>query len=257
MEARIVVIDNDESLQELFTTCLELDGRQVLSSSYDQINLAALEQYHPDLIILDFNLWDEGVGWNFLQLLKMNDATARIPILITTSTFFLSAEIQTYLSAYFIRVVHKPFKVAELLTLVQDTLKLAHQATLLFSSKGSLPVLVVDDNEELRDTCAHILRKRGYRVITASNGRVALEALAQTDYGLILLDIVMPIMNGYEFLSVYDRQLRPHSPVIIVSSESAIQTDALPVFVVDVLAKPVKLHHLLERVGKYAQPVRQ
>src|SRR4051812_5255496 len=111
MKAWVVVIDNDEGMRELLTACFIRAGGRVLSSSYAQIDLAAVERHHPDLILLDFNVQDESAGWNFLQLLKMNDATARIPILITTSIFLLSAEVQSYLSTHFIRVVHKPFKV--------------------------------------------------------------------------------------------------------------------------------------------------
>ena len=98
MDARIVVIDNDESMRKLFTLCIKEAGGQVMSFPYARIDLAAIEQHAPDLILLDFNIQDEGVGWKFLQLLKMDEGTANIPILITTSTFLLSAEVQGYLS---------------------------------------------------------------------------------------------------------------------------------------------------------------
>jgi CheY-like chemotaxis protein len=70
-----------------------------------------------------------------------------------------------------------------------------------------------------------------------------------------LLDLAMPVMNGYEFLKAYEQQLRPHTPVIIVSSEDDIRSHHLPSFVVDVLAKPFTIRALLHLVTKYAQPV--
>ena len=255
MDARIVVIDNDESMRELFTLCLKKEGGQVLSYRYDQIDRAALEQQPPDLIILDFNVRDEGVGWSMLQLLKMDETTARIPILLTTTTFLLSAEVQSYLLTRFIRVVHKPFAVEAFLTLVQNTLTLAGRAGTLFSSAHPLPILVVDDSEDLRDDLIFVLGLEGYLVATASNGQEALEAVSRTNHSLIVLDLAMPIMNGFEFLSAYDRQLRPHTPVMIVSGETDIQTHTLPSFVVEVLTKPVDLNHLLGLIGKYALPI--
>jgi len=114
---------------------------------------------------------------------------------------------------------------------------------------------LVDDTEDLRDTFTTVLRIEGYRVLTADNGRVALDSVSHADYCLILLDIAMPIMNGFEFLSAYALQLRPHVPVIILSGEDDIRSRVLPSFVMDVLPKPFHFHQLLNLVGKFAEPV--
>lgn len=255
MEARIVVIDNDESMRDLFTSCLEREGWQVFSYPYAHINLTVLEQHRPDLIILDFNLRDGGIGWEFLNLLKMEDKTAHIPILISTTALDLSAEVQGYLLARYISVVQKPFDLNTLVTRVQKTLTQASQARVILSSDCTLPILVVDDSKDLRETITTILRLEGYQVVTAHNGLVALDTVSRADHCLILLDIAMPIMNGFEFLSAYDRQLRPHTPVIILSGEADIGTQDLPSFVVDVIPKPFEISHLLRVVEPYAQPV--
>jgi DNA-binding response OmpR family regulator len=255
MEARIIVIDNDDSMRDLFTLCLKRAGCQVFSYPYAQINLATLKQHRPDLIILDFYKEDGGNGWGFLQILKMEDTTANIPVLITTTALQLSAEVRSYLLTRYISVVHKPFNPNIFLTLVQETLTLASQAGLIFSGDRPLPVLVVDDTEDLRDAITTVLRLEGYQVITAHNGLVALDTLSRAEIGLILLDIAMPIMNGFEFLKAYNRQLRPHAPVVILSAEANIRTQVLPPFVVDVLPKPFEISHLLRQVEKYAQPV--
>lgn len=255
MDANIVVIDNDDTMRDLFTLCLKRRDWQVFSYSYDHINLAALKQHNPDIIILDFNHQDGGRGWELLQILKMEDTTANIPILITTTITDLSVEIRGYLSTRYINVVLKPFDVNNLLGLVQKTLTLANQAGAIFSSDQALPILVVEDTEHLRDAITTVLSMEGYPFATAYNGLAALDSVFRTEYCLILLDLAMPIMNGFEFLSAYDRQLRPHSPVIILSAETDITPDTLPTFVVDVLSKPFNIKHLLRLVAKYAQPV--
>src|SRR5579859_5350405 len=255
MDARIVVIDNDQDMRELFAFCLNSAGWEVFAYDYAHIGLTALIQLHPDLIILDFNKEDGGTGWEFLQLLKMEDATANIPILIVTTPFPLSAEIQGYLLARFIHVVNKPFDLDAFIPLIQKTLRLARYARTIFSSDRTLPVLIVEDTEALRETLATIIRLEGHQVVTAENGQLALDALYNAEYCLILLDIAMPIMDGFEFLRAYDRQLRPHIPVIILSGQDDLLTRVLPSFVVDVLPKPFDVKELVALVGKYAQPV--
>jgi CheY-like chemotaxis protein len=132
---------------------------------------------------------------------------------------------------------------------------LAGQAGPLFSSELILPILVVDDTEDLLESMATVLQLEGYPVVTAPNGLVALETVSRGDYSLILLDMSMPVMNGFEFLSAYGRQLRPHTPVIILSADTEIDTHVLPSFVVDVISKPFSIMYLLSQVGKYAQPI--
>ncbi|HMO57811.1 MAG TPA: alpha/beta fold hydrolase [Roseiflexaceae bacterium] len=89
--------------------------------------------------------------------------------------------------------------------------------------RGSL--LVVDDNDNNRDMLSRRLERLGYQVATAVNGRVALELLHQASFDLILLDIMMPEMNGYEVLSALraDRTLR-HIPVIVLSALNEIDS---------------------------------
>lgn len=253
--ARILVIDNDEQMLNLSTSALKKAGWQVYSYAYTGMDLAVIVQHHPDLIILDFDLEDEGIGWGFLQLLKMQDSTAKIPIIITTTAFKLPTEVRDYLSTRYINVANKPLDFDSFFVLIRKTLEEASQAATLFSGDRTLPILVVDDNEEMRDATTSILRLEGYRVITAYNGLVTLETISHADCCLVLLDLDMPVMNGYEFLVAYNRQLRPHIPVIILTGEPIIDFHALPNFVVDVLPKPFFLKRLLELVGRYAQTV--
>jgi DNA-binding response OmpR family regulator len=254
MEARIVLIVNHEHTRDLFSLALRRKGWQVFSYPYDQINLTVLEQRHPDLVILDFNALDEYVGWEFLQYLKMREITAKIPILITTD-FQLSAEVQSYLLLRYICVSHQPFDLDSFVALVHKILTQANQAGVICSDNRTLPILVVDDEEDIRETTTAILQMQGYSVAIAENGLVALNMVSRADYCLILLDIAMPVLNGYEFLKAYEQQLRPHCPIIIISADVQILTRVLPSFVVEALPKPFPINQLLGLVGKYADPV--
>jgi CheY-like chemotaxis protein len=82
----------------------------------------------------------------------------------------------------------------------------------------SASALVVDDNDENRDLLARRLHRKGLQVMEAVNGRQALELIRQHNFDLVLLDIMMPVMNGYKVLEALnaDAKLR-HLPVIVIS----------------------------------------
>ncbi|MCA1595444.1 MAG: response regulator, partial [Chloroflexi bacterium] len=90
-------------------------------------------------------------------------------------------------------------------------------------SQGLL--LVVDDNEMNRDVLSRRLEKQGYRVALAENGREALEVVRTQPFELVLLDIMMPEMDGYETLRCFkaDETLR-HIPVIVISALNEMES---------------------------------
>ena len=123
------------------------------------------------------------------------------------------------------------------------------------AESASAAVLVVEDEPDIRETLRDILETEGYSVRCAANGREALEALAEMPRPqLILLDLMMPVMSGYELL----RELRANDalssiPVTVVSATvdgRAVPGDA------SVLRKPVDLDTLLNLVDARCQTCR-
>ena len=91
---------------------------------------------------------------------------------------------------------------------------------------GSETILLVDDEDMIRDLCSRILTKAGYSVITASNGREALEVYQQrgSEISLVILDLIMPEMGGKQCLESL-LSLDPSVKVVIASGYSANGTD--------------------------------
>jgi len=95
------------------------------------------------------------------------------------------------------------------------------------AGKGeSGPVLVVDDDLGARERMGRMLTKEGWQVATAENGRVALEVMSGAKPALILLDLMMPVMDGFDFLS----QIRRHPewqriPVIVLTAKDLTADD--------------------------------
>ena len=84
-------------------------------------------------------------------------------------------------------------------------------------------LLVVDDEKDLRDFYEDLFTRQGYQVMTATNGQEALTAVAQSQPGLILLDIMMPVMDGLEVLKqLNDNEQTKHIPVIVLTNAGSM-----------------------------------
>lgn len=113
-------------------------------------------------------------------------------------------------------------------------------------STPAMEVLVVDDDVDIREALSDTLEHRGYAVVTARNGREALDFLrSRRPPAVILLDLMMPVMDGYEFLEA--RQSDPALsaiPVVIISAGQGVDRARLGTSA-PVLSKPVRLAELL------------
>jgi class 3 adenylate cyclase len=120
------------------------------------------------------------------------------------------------------------------------------------SSTQSYTILVVDDTPDLRDLLAMRVERMGHKAIKAENGRRALEMLRAQPFDLMLLDIMMPEMNGYEVLETVkaDPELR-HIPVIVISALGELDSvvKCIQLGAEDYLPKPFNAVLLKARIG--------
>jgi len=113
-------------------------------------------------------------------------------------------------------------------------------------------VLLVDDMKEYSETLAERLRLRDVQAEVASDGREAIERIGEREFDMVILDVVMPEMDGFEVL----RQIRathPHLPVLMLTGKEfsipkAIQS--MDLGAMDYLSKPVPLETLLKKIGE-------
>ncbi len=123
MTTRIMIINNSDNILAMFRKILEVDDCEVFLQLFLNSDLRDVRRIKPDLIILDYYVGREGVGWEFLQLLKMEDATAVIPVLICTTAVKLVQEIASYLATKRVSVLRKPFDSRDLVKSVQYALQ--------------------------------------------------------------------------------------------------------------------------------------
>ncbi len=115
------------------------------------------------------------------------------------------------------------------------------------------PILVVDDDAGIRELISETLADEGYEVLAVPNGLAALKALDDCEPSLILLDLLMPLMDGDEFLHRYRERPGPHAPVVVFSASGLnrgnrvsrrLAADAF-------LPKPFDLEDLLALVNRF------
>ena len=113
-------------------------------------------------------------------------------------------------------------------------------------------VLLVEDEEELREIMRDALELNGFSVVTAREGQAALDALDRVEHVcLVLLDLLMPGMNGWDFFE--KMRARPQHAAIPVIVHSSAPSHA-PAGVTRVLQKPIDLERLLAVVREYCTP---
>jgi len=122
MTARILVVNDTQEILELFKTILEYEGYEVVLSSFPFQHIKEIEKIQPDLIILDFLFDDKQLGWQMLQVLKLQKSTASIPVIVCTAALQDVREQEGYLVSQGVFVIYKPFDLDQLLATIKQTL---------------------------------------------------------------------------------------------------------------------------------------
>lgn len=116
------------------------------------------------------------------------------------------------------------------------------------------PILIVEDDSEIRQSLVEILKDEGYLVYSAENGRKGLDVLGKCDPlpGLVILDIMMPVLDGFGFREsqLTDDRLS-NVPTVLFSADGNLTEKASRAQVSEFLAKPVDLDILLSLARKY------
>jgi PAS domain S-box-containing protein len=204
-EATILVIDDDPAVRDFMTHSLAGEGVRIVTAADGEQGLRLAAQLRPAVIFLDV-LMPRMDGWAVLSALKADGNLADTPVVMMT--IMNQTEMGYVLGAS--DYLTKPIDRDRLLVLLQKYRGAGQPAD----------VLVVEDDEATRQVLRRSLAKQGWTVAEAENGRVALEQVAKHKPSLILLDLMMPGMDGFEFLA----QLRQSEawqavPVVVLTSK--------------------------------------
>ncbi len=201
----VLVIDDEESARARLRTFLQGEGYQVQTASSGEDGLRRVREERPDLITLDV-LMPEMDGWAVLSRLKAEAEYCNIPIVMITQTDGEDLGHALGAAAY----LHKPVEFERLRSVLDQTL----------GSETTSHVLVVEDDEDTRAMMRKMLVRAGQRCSEAADGREALGFLRDHHPDLILLDLMMPVMDGFEFLEAFaEREDWQDIPIVVVSAK--------------------------------------
>jgi len=206
----VLVIDDDPAVRDLLRRFLAREGFQVITAAGGKEGLSVARQNKVDVITLDVMM--PGMdGWAVLQSLKADPQLAEIPVIMIT---IVDAERMGY-----------ALGVSEYLTKPINWQKLSGVLD-KYRSNQSAPILVVEDDESTRELLARTLQQQGWNVNVAENGKIALRKLQQDRPGLILLDLMMPEMDGFEFVDHLRNDVKNCTiPVVVVTAKDITQED--------------------------------
>jgi signal transduction histidine kinase/CheY-like chemotaxis protein len=201
---QVLLIDDDPFLRDALSRLLLKDGHRVITAENGTEGLRMARELHPGLIILDV-LMPRMDGWEVLKALKVDPKLAQIPVIMLS----ILDEAEKGLALGAVEYLFKPVDHA----LLAETLR-KYQ-----SQSHPSRVLVVEDDPVCLDALQRMLRKEGWESRSAQDGFAALECLREERPSLILLDLMMPGMDGFTFLA--EKQQNPHwqaIPVIVVTA---------------------------------------
>ncbi|BAZ09156.1 integral membrane sensor hybrid histidine kinase [Calothrix sp. NIES-4071] len=212
-QGTILVIDDDPAVLDLMQRYLGREGYNVVTAA-NPIDGLKLAKESPDVIILDV-MMPEMNGWSVLSQLKQDPVSADIPVIMATIIDDKNLGMTLGASDYLL----KPVNHERLITLLQKY----HTNS---NPQAPQSVLVVEDNTANRDMMRRQLQKAGWQVIEAENGRIALEVMQHQQPGIILLDLMMPEMDGFEFITELRKVDKWQSiPVIVLTAKDLTQED--------------------------------
>lgn len=115
-------------------------------------------------------------------------------------------------------------------------------------------ILVVDDDDDFRETLSEVLSEAGYSVQQAENGEVALQAASQEQPGIVLLDLKMPVLDGWGVMERMRKEPRTASVPILILSAYGFEWESELLGAQGYIPKSVGMDEILERVRRAAGP---
>jgi PAS domain S-box-containing protein len=191
----VLVIDDEQNARDLLARYIDSQGCNVITAKNGSEGLALALAKHPNLITLDVMM--PGMdGWEVLKRLKEKDSTVDIPVVMIS---MVSDKNLSY-SLGAIDAIQKPVDKRRLKHLLQR-----------YADVSDKSALVVEDDPVSRRMLKKLLKNEGWTVQEADNGQIGIQKCKEFQFELILLDLMMPIMDGFEFLDHMRQNKYPSS----------------------------------------------
>ena len=207
---KIFIVDDDIKFLDVISRKLNNMGYSVATTNSGVNALSKIKKFKPDLIILDIIMPDVD-GWTVYSNIKDEIELRDIPIIIVTIGDYNEMSSDFGASGF----IKKPIEWNDL-----------YHMLLQYDLKPNGNVLVIDDDSATRNLLDKMISKEGWNVKTAVNGDDALSKVKKDKFELIILDLVMPVMDGFEFLKKIKKYKKYSKiPIIVVTSKDLSKED--------------------------------
>jgi CheY-like chemotaxis protein len=206
----ILVVDDDATVRELVERHLERAGFAVVTARGGQEGLRLVRELRPAAVTLDIMMPDLD-GWTVLAAIKGDPALASIPVVLMSIAEEKNRGYALGAADYLVKPV--------------DRAKLVETLTSICGPDAGR-VLLVDDDDLVRRGVRQALEPIGWKVTEAEDGQIAVESLAAARPDVIILDLMMPKMDGFEFLN--ELRARPDwqdIPVVVITAKDLTEED--------------------------------
>ncbi|HJW40789.1 MAG TPA: response regulator, partial [Rhizomicrobium sp.] len=257
---QLMVVEDNPDEQISIRALLEHDDIEIVSAQSGLDALAMLKEHPSDCVVLDLRLPDMS-GFEVLERLKSDPDLQDIPVIVFTGrelTAEEDAQLHTMARSIVVKGVESPERLLDetALFLHRVITDLPPEKQLMLERLNSSDedlvgqtVLLVDDDARNIFALSSVLERRGMRVLTAVTGKEAVELVQATpDLAIVLMDIMMPEMDGYETTALIRRNPKFRRLPIIALTAKAMKGDrekCLEAGASDYLAKPVNTDQLL------------
>jgi CheY-like chemotaxis protein/two-component sensor histidine kinase len=209
----VLIVDDEAPARELLASWLEPEGYELIAAGSSADALAKAAEHVPDAITLNMLMPGKG-GWDTLYALKKTPVTAGIPVIVVTVVDEPKIGLALGAAEYLVKPVDKTVLLEAVRRFIGP------------GSNGPAKILVVDDEAGTRELLKEMLESDGYIPVLAASGKEALEAVARISVSAILLDLIMPEMDGFELLlrMKEDPGLR-NIPVLVLTAKDLTDSE--------------------------------
>ncbi len=219
----VLIVDDEPDARDLITRYLVKEGFHVETAANGAEGLNQARALRPDIIILDVLMPDMD-GWAVLAELRADPELAGIPVIMATVVDDKARGFALGASEYII----KPLDSKRLISVLRKYQRVMGH------------ILIVEDDTATRELLRRSLEKEGWMVIEAEDGRIALERVAEFPPDIILLDLLLPEMDGFQFIAALRRNPAwQRIPIVVITAKdlSASDKEHLKAFVEHILHK--------------------
>jgi signal transduction histidine kinase/CheY-like chemotaxis protein len=200
----VLVIDDDPEAREILRRSLEAEGLQVLTADSGAQGLEIALEKQPSVITLDV-LMPGMDGWQVLRELKRDDELSHIPVVLVTMLDDKGLGFALGAADYLTKPVNREVLRRSVRNQIHDD--------------ASGHALIVDDDDGVREVVRRTLESEGWRVDEAANGRIGLDRVSDKTPDLIILDLMMPVMDGFDFMQELRTRHENHIPTVILTAK--------------------------------------